>query len=191
LPQIPLPAHHVQLLAFCVATAVLAFVSREALRRPKSHGFYRFIAFEAIAGLVVLNYPVWRTDPWSVHQWVSYPLLIASVGLVLNGLYLLKKVGKPTPDRPDAELFGFEKTSALVTSGVFRYIRHPMYASLLFLAWGAFCKDVSWVGLGLAGLATLALLLTALRDEAECLAHFGDAYARYMRRTKRFVPFVF
>ena len=180
-----------QLLVFCAATAALAYVSRDALRRPKSHGFYRFIAFEAIAGLVVMNFPVWTTDPLSPHQLVSWPLLGISLALVVHGLHLLRKVGKPTPARADAELFGFEKTSRLVTVGAFRYIRHPMYASLLFLAWGAFFKDISWLGGGLAVVASVSLLMTALRDEAECLAHFGDDYARYMATTKRFVPFLF
>ena len=36
----------------------------------------------------------------------------------------------------------------------------------------------------------MALLLTALRDEAECIAHFGEAYAAYMGTSKRFVPFL-
>lgn len=180
-----------QCLAFCAASAALACVSRHALRRPRSHGFYRFIAFEAIAALVILNFPVWTTDPLSPHQLVSWPLLAVSLGLVLHGLHLLKTLGRPTAARTDAELFGFEKTSTLVTRGAFQYIRHPMYASLVFLAWGAFAKDVSWAGLALASLASVALLLTALRDEAECLAHFGAAYAQYMHTTKRFVPFVF
>jgi protein-S-isoprenylcysteine O-methyltransferase Ste14 len=36
----------------------------------------------------------------------------------------------------------------------------------------------------------VCLWLTALRDEAECRAHFGEAYVRYMAHTKRFVPWV-
>ena len=39
-------------------------------------------------------------------------------------------------------------------------------------------------------MATLFLFLTALRDEKECLAHFGDTYRDYMRGTRRFIPFV-
>jgi protein-S-isoprenylcysteine O-methyltransferase Ste14 len=41
------------------------------------------------------------------------------------------------------------------------------------------------------GVATVLRRLTALRDEAECRAHFGAAYDAYMRTSKRFVPFVF
>jgi len=104
---------------------------------------------------------------------------------------LLRKMGQPSQERSEAELLSFERTSALVTAGAYRYIRHPMYAALLYLAWGAFLKDVSAISTLLVGGASVALLLTALRDEAECRQYFGDDYTRYMRVSKRFIPFVF
>nr|WP_298118638.1 hypothetical protein [uncultured Pseudomonas sp.] len=38
--------------------------------------------------------------------------------------------------------------------------------------------------------ASPMLYLTAKRDEAECLAYFGDAYARYMQRSRMFIPWI-
>jgi protein-S-isoprenylcysteine O-methyltransferase Ste14 len=52
-------------------------------------------------------------------------------------------------------------------------------------------KDISWPSVALVSGASIALLLTALRDEAECSQYFGTAYAEYMKTSKRFVPFVF
>lgn len=175
---------------FLIVSAALLHVSRHALRHPRSHGFYRFFAWECILGLVLLNLPVWGDAPLAPHQLLSWALLIASAALPLHAFRLLRRVGKPAGTREDEGLFAFEKTSELVTSGAFRYIRHPMYAGLIFLAWGAFLKQFSWIGLGLVTAATVLLLLTALRDEQECLAHFGEAYRRYMRGTRRFVPFL-
>ncbi|MFZ1976565.1 MAG: isoprenylcysteine carboxylmethyltransferase family protein [Bacteroidota bacterium] len=85
----------------------------------------------------------------------------------------------------------FEKTSTLVTSGIYRYIRHPLYASLLFLAWGAFLKDITWFSISLTATATLCLGATAKADEAECVRSFGTSYKEYMSRTKMFIPFFF
>jgi protein-S-isoprenylcysteine O-methyltransferase Ste14 len=179
-------------MAFLAGTAVLAYLSRGALRRPRSHGFPRFFAFVAILALVLRNLPVWELEPFSARQLVSWALLLASIALVLPALKLLRGQGRPVADRGDAALFGFEKTTALVTAGLYRHIRHPMYASLLCLAWGAFLKDP---GLDesalLVGGASVCLLFTALRDETECLAYFGPAYRDYMATSKRFVPFVF
>jgi protein-S-isoprenylcysteine O-methyltransferase Ste14 len=87
-------------------------------------------------------------------------------------------------------LIGFEKTSKLVTAGAFRYIRHPMYTALICLVWGIFLQQFTWLGLALAIAATVLLVVTAFREEQESLAHFGEAYHDYMRRTRRFVPFV-
>ena len=78
-----------------------------------------------------------------------------------------------------------------MTTGVFKYIRHPLYCSLLLLAWGAFFKDPSWFGGGLTLAASAFLLATAKVEEAENVHYFGEAYCTYMRRTKRFIPFLF
>ncbi|MGO4391108.1 isoprenylcysteine carboxylmethyltransferase family protein [Variovorax sp. M-6] len=176
--------------AFVAISVALFLASRRALRQPGSHGFYRFFAWECILGLVLLNLPVWGNEPLAPHQLASWFLLVVSAWLPLHAVRLLKRIGKPTEARNDDALFDFEKTSALVSSGAFRYIRHPMYTALICLAWGAFLKQFSWLGLALALAATTLLFLTALRDEQECLTHFGEAYRAYMRGTRRFVPFV-
>jgi len=178
-------------LAFVLGTAFLVYVSRGALRRPGSHGFSRFFAFEAILCLVLLNHPYWEDDPFAPHQLASWTLLLLSIALVLPAVRLLRRVGRHDTARADPALMGFEKTAALVTTGIFGWIRHPMYASLLALAWGVFLKHPSWPGAALAAVATIALVVTAKRDEAECLAYFGEDYAEYMKRTCRFIPGVY
>jgi protein-S-isoprenylcysteine O-methyltransferase Ste14 len=141
--------------------------------------------------LVLLNFPMWSLDPFAPHQIASWSLLLISFALAVHAVRLLRSVGQPSDERRDAELLSFERTSTLVTAGAYRYIRHPMYAALLFLAWGAFLKDISWPSVALVSGASIALFLTALRDEAECSQYFGTAYAEYMKTSKRFVPFVF
>lgn len=51
------------ILLFVVATLALAFISRNSLFSPGKHGFYRFIAWECILGLFVLN--TGGGPPWS------------------------------------------------------------------------------------------------------------------------------
>ncbi|WP_225785286.1 isoprenylcysteine carboxylmethyltransferase family protein [Xenophilus sp. Marseille-Q4582] len=175
-------------LLFALGAGWLAWVSRGALRQPRSHGFARFFAFEAILALLLLNHPHWERDMFAPRQLLSWALLATSIALVAMALRQMRRLGRRDAARTDPALFGFEKTATLVTSGVFRWIRHPMYASLMALAWGIFLKNPSLPGTGLVALASLALLVTAWRDEAECLQYFGPAYADYMRRSWRFVP---
>ena len=179
-----------QAVFFLLGTLVLAWLSRASLRQPRSHGFARFLAWVAILALLTLNGPVWFDDRYSANQLVSWVLLQTSIAVLIVGLYMLRRVGKTDRARDEEQLFAFEKTSQLVTVGIFRYIRHPMYCSLLLLAWGIFFKQPEWLGLLLALAASVFLWLTALRDEEECLAYFGDDYRRYMQRSKRFIPFV-
>lgn len=178
---------------FVVVSSALLYVSRGAITRPRSHGFYRFFAVECIFGLIWINLPVWGDEPLhSPSQMLALLLLAASVLLPLHAVRQLTRLGRPSRARRDDQaLVGFERTSRLVTSGAFRYIRHPMYMALICLAWGVFLQRFTWLGLLLVLAATALLVVTAQREEKECLAHFGDAYRAYMGRTRRFVPFLF
>src|SRR5512139_2514993 len=181
-----------KLFAFLIGSAALIYISRASLRAPRSHGFYRFFAWEYILALFLLNVEAWFQDPFSWHQLISWFLLIACTIVLILGVRTLTSRGKPVAQREaEPQLLAFEKTSALVTSGIYHYIRHPLYSSLLFLTWGIFFKAPTWPGLFLAVAATLFLFATARADEAECLRFFGAPYQEYMKRSKRFVPFLF
>lgn len=184
-----------RVIIFAILSAALAYVSRASLKVPRSHGFYRFFAWECILALFVLNFinvRQWFGDPFSVRQVISWLLLIGCIIPGLHGVHLLRTQGKPDARRArDAPLVWIEQTTQLVTTGAFRYIRHPLYSSLLLLAWGVFFKHPSWVGGGVVLGATALLLATAKVEELENLRYFGAAYQAYMQRTKMFIPFVF
>jgi protein-S-isoprenylcysteine O-methyltransferase Ste14 len=174
---------------FLVGTCLLAFVSRRSLLRPRTHGFIRFFVFESILALALLNLPVWFVNPLGWHQIVSWLLLVTGLAPLMMGVRELRRHGHVDPaQRTEPELFEFERTSRLVSSGIFHYIRHPLYASLLMLAWGVFFKSPSVLGAGIATVATAGLIIMSRMDEAECLRVFGAEYRQYMLRTKRFVP---
>jgi protein-S-isoprenylcysteine O-methyltransferase Ste14 len=175
-----------------IATACLVYISRVSLLKPGSHGFYRFFAWEAILALLLLNGPVWFHQPTAWHQLISWTLLLVCIVPLTLGVRSLRRQGHPDQSRrQETELLAFERTTTLVTDGIFRYIRHPLYASLLLLAWGIFFKRPSAAGAVLAVGATLLLILTAKADEAECEHVFGQAYRIYRRGSRMFIPYVF
>ncbi|MES2819580.1 MAG: methyltransferase [Pseudomonadota bacterium] len=176
---------------FLALGLALAVLSRQSLRDPKSHGFYRLFAFEAIVFLLWCNLPFWFEDRFSPTQLLSWALLFSALYLLLHSLYLLRVRGGHAPERAsDAANFRFENTARLVDSGIYGYIRHPLYSSLLLLAWGLFFKQPALAEGGAALLASLALIATAKVEEDENLRTFGAAYGDYCRRTRRFLPFV-
>lgn len=177
---------------FVVASAGIVYISRASLRNPRSHGFYRFLAWEAILALILLNVECWFRDPFSLHQVISWIFLIASAFLVLHAVHLLRMIGKPNAQRSDNEAsIGFEKTTQLVSVGAYKYIRHPMYSSLLFLTWGVLFKDLSWLSGFFALAATVFLVATAKAEEKENIRFFGTSYQTYIKQTKMFIPFLF
>jgi protein-S-isoprenylcysteine O-methyltransferase Ste14 len=169
----------------------IVIISWKSFKNRKSHGFYRFFSFEAILVLLVFKIEFWFTNPFSVHQIISWILLLISLFLVFAGIFNLKRKGKQKTNRLQKDLYAFEKTSELVKNGIYKYIRHPMYSSLLFLTWGIYLKYPDLILLPFAVISIIFLLLTALADERECIEYFGNEYNEYSKNTKRFIPFVF
>ncbi|MBN2469306.1 MAG: isoprenylcysteine carboxylmethyltransferase family protein [Anaerolineae bacterium] len=77
----------------------------------------------------------------------------------------------------------------LVTQGVYRHIRHPMYTGHLLWALGQPLLLWNWLaGFGYLA-ATVALLVFRIpREEQMMIAHFGEDYRRYMARTGALLP---
>jgi len=181
-----------QIAVFVLGSAALFYVSRKSLTRPRSHGFYRFFAWELILLLLLWNLPHWFKDWQAWHQLISWALLFACILPLWFGVRALRDGGKvDARQRGEPELLAFERTTQLVTDGVYHYIRHPLYSSLFLLDWGIFFKQPSWPGLVLACITSLLLVATARCDEAECVEEFGAAYRQYMQRTRMFIPYVF
>lgn len=177
---------------FFAASAAMLPLSWRSLKDVRTHGFYRFFAFELLLGLISWNAPLWWRDPFSWRQLASYFLGAVSIVLAIDGFRLLKMIGPPAAARVEGANLAFENTTTLVTVGAYRWIRHPLYASLLALSWCAYFKNPS----GLASIvltlgASGFLLATAIAEERENLKRFGAAYADYKMRTRRFIPFVF
>nr|WP_281383008.1 NnrU family protein [Dissulfurirhabdus thermomarina] len=73
----------------------------------------------------------------------------------------------------------------LVTTGPWRWIRHPLFASGIVLVWGRRLEVHQACS---ALLITLYLVVGARLEERRLLRRFGDDYRRYMERTGRFLP---
>jgi protein-S-isoprenylcysteine O-methyltransferase Ste14 len=80
----------------------------------------------------------------------------------------------------------------LVTDGIYRFVRHPMYSAYFLWALSQALLLPNWIAgpAGLVGFGTLFAFRVG-REERMMLAAFGDAYAEYAARTKRIIPGVF
>jgi len=153
-----------------------------SIKGGRYHGIYRIFSFESILLLLLFCSPVWFANPWKWNQLISWTLLIGSIPPVVYGTLMLMRRG-----RPEGHL---ENTTVLVESGLYRYIRHPLYGSLALFGSGVFFKNIT-IATGVCAMVNLcAVFATAKTEEGEMLKKFGDEYARYMTRTKMFIPFI-
>jgi protein-S-isoprenylcysteine O-methyltransferase Ste14 len=173
----------IKILIFVLLSIGFVYLSWPSLRDRFTYGFYRFFAFETLLGLFLVNIDHWFADPFSSSQLLSWILLIGSMPLAIHGFWLLRTVGRPRGS--------IEDTTELVVSGAYRYIRHPLYASLLMFAGGVFFKAVSLTAGLLLALVCVFMTATARFEERLNLVRFGRAYEDYRKRTKMFIPFIF
>lgn len=181
----------IKITIFLIGTIIIFWASRTSLRDVNNHGFFRFFAWEMILIMFVLNISYWFIDPFSLRQIIAWSLLSISLIFIFQGVRLFHSKGKIDKERDDPSIWGIEKTTELVTSGLYRYIRHPFYSSLLFLTWGILFKRIIWYEVLLTIFTTIFLIITAKKEEVKNIKFFGDKYQEYMKNTKMFIPFVF
>ncbi len=109
--------------------------------------------------------------------------LVQCVGLYMGLAALWHMATTPWHIRPEPH-----PRAKLVTRGIYRHIRHPMYSCLLVISgvWIVLQPDVDrmlvWLGL------LIVLWLKLYREERLLTLKFGEKYRMYCRQTKRLVP---
>ena len=77
----------------------------------------------------------------------------------------------------------------LITTGPYRYIRHPMYSALFFGMLGVVCYLSHWLNWLFLALMVAVLYLKASKEERLWCDHH-EAYTCYREGTKYFIPFI-
>jgi protein-S-isoprenylcysteine O-methyltransferase Ste14 len=123
--------------------------------------------------------------------WSSWPLPVwlrwVGVGLALMGgaliVWAFRNLGKNLTDTVVTR-----RDHTLVTTGPYRWVRHPFYVAVALTTVGNALAAANWFLLA-GGILVVALLAVRTRIEEEQLTHrFGDAYRAYQHRTGRFIP---
>jgi len=141
--------------------------------------------FLFITFVVIMGVTCWGMG--SLHK-VIYPFTLIGIPFIVAGLFL-SIVGKRLFNRLDANIMTFDDPTVLVTKGVYKYTRNPMYLGFV----------ISMAGFSLLmGAAVSSFLLAGLFfaitdrwyiafEEKTMLHKFGLEYEEYCRKVRRWI----
>lgn len=155
----------------------VAFLRREATLKEVRQ-IAALVAFAAI----VLHMVTPRLMTWSQFPVPEAIRLVAAVLTVLLVLVVMAiaRYARLRLEPPARRTF--------IATGPYRFVRHPLYASMIALALPMTLLAASWV-VGLVGLAFAAsLIIRARREDAALMESGGADYREYAERTPAFIP---
>lgn len=82
------------------------------------------------------------------------------------------------------------RATGLVTTGIYRYLRHPQYTGIFLFTFGWILHWPSVITIILWPVLVMAYVWLARHEEKYVAKEFGDAYREYAQKTPRFVPFI-
>jgi protein-S-isoprenylcysteine O-methyltransferase Ste14 len=146
----------------------------------------RIAALPFILAAIVL-YAV--NPPWLSAFAIPFPAWARwiGVGLAATSIPLLAWVHH-TLGKHWSTSVQLQEGHTLVTSGPYRWVRHPMYAVLFAFFIGVSLISAFWLIVPLVVGSMLMLYMRLDKEEAMMIEQFGDAYRAYMRRTGRLLP---
>jgi protein-S-isoprenylcysteine O-methyltransferase Ste14 len=106
--------------------------------------------------------------------WLQVGLPIAIVGTVTYIMVIVSFVTTPIGEKP-------------ITTGLYRYSRHPMYVTQLVMFIGAGIASASWLFLLLSIVYSGLGFIYAGSEERMCIDKYGDAYRKYMEKTPKWI----
>ncbi len=148
------------------------------------------ITLVSVAGVGMVLPFFYLFTPWLDFANYNLPGWLGWVGTLVfaMALFLLWR-SHADLGRNFSAILQIRKEHSLVTNGVYRYVRHPMYAAHLLWAIAQGLLLENWLAgwLFLVGFIPV-YLVRAPKEEQMMLEHFGDEYRKYINRTGRMIP---
>ena len=140
-------------------------------------------------GFISMLFYVIQPD-WLSFAHLPLPLWVRWTGVAVAaaGLSLLQWA-QVALDRSWSDTPRMMKEQALITSGPYRTIRHPIYTAFLLILGATLFISSNWlIGFCWLGMTVLEVLSRIQFEESLMIEYFGDGYREYMKRTGRLFP---
>lgn len=117
-------------------------------------------------------------------------LLIIGAAITVIGLLIAIWARKLLADNWSSNV-EIKKQHQLITSGVYKFIRHPIYSGLLLMAFGTFLASATISSLLLFLILFFFMIYKLTNEEKLLLEHFPTEYFQYKKHTKALIPFIY
>jgi len=156
----------------------------------RQEGLFILLTLRPLAAVRMVGVITWLIDPaWMTWSAVALPIWLrwCGVGLGVVAAALLIWTFR-TLDTNLTDTVVTRKNHTLVTSGPYRWVRHPFYLAFLMAMIADSLVMANWFLALTGGLAVSLIFIRTAREEANLLSRFGDDYRQYMETTGRFFP---
>jgi protein-S-isoprenylcysteine O-methyltransferase Ste14 len=145
----------------------------------------RLLGVAGMAGLLAfLIHPplmAWSSVPLPVPvRWAGVGLAVVAAALLI---WTLRNLGKNLTDTVVTR-----KEHTLVTTGPYRWVRHPFYVAFALASLANSLVTANWFLFVTGGVVFVLLVVRTRKEEDRLIERFGDDYLEYMKRTGRFFP---
>jgi protein-S-isoprenylcysteine O-methyltransferase Ste14 len=184
------------LLAGFVVTFPIALYHRlraqtgERLDR-RQEGWFILIALRVlgVSGMLGAMLLVFFQPDWMAWSFVPLPAWFRWIGVGLGALTtILLTWTMHTLGRNITDTVVTRAEHTLVTSGPYRWVRHPFYVAFLLGLTATAIVLANWLVLVVGATAFVLLAIRSRKEEANLELRFGDDYRRYRARTGAFLP---
>ncbi len=156
----------------------------------RQEGLFILFTLRPVGVAGMLGLFAYMVNPaWMVWSSVTLPVWLrwvgVGVGAVAGGLlvWTLRTLGKNLTDTVVTR-----REHTLVTSGPYRWVRHPFYDAVALCVVANSLAAANWFLFLAGGLLFVLIMVRTRKEEENLVARFGDRYRAYMQRTGRFLP---
>jgi len=182
------------ILAFALVLPVGVYHRAKAATSEKldrlQEGLVLLLSIRLIAGMGMLGLLAFMIDPtWMAWASVPLPVWLRWAGVAIGALgaslltWTFHNLGKNITDTVVTR-----KEHFLVTSGPYRWVRHPFYVAFALAMLANSLVTANWYVFATGAVVLLLLVIRTSKEEAKLIERFGDEYRQYMATTGRFWP---
>lgn len=181
---------------FLIGAGISSYYRRRADREtgekvsPRSEGLPVMIALRVFGLSLWISVLAYMLNPtWMAWSQIDLPLWLRWTGLgfgvlaILLAYWVFSNLGNNV-----SPSVATRREHRLVTSGPYRWVRHPLYSMGMLSYLGFAMLSANWVIASLSIAVFVVLNIRLPQEEASLIEKFGDEYRQYMQRTGRFLP---